>query len=38
MPVLNGLGIVILSTSKGIMTDKQARKENVGGEILCNIW
>jgi len=38
MPVLNGLGIAVLSTSKGIMTDKQARKENVGGEILCNIW
>ncbi|SMC35851.1 SSU ribosomal protein S8P [Desulfocicer vacuolatum DSM 3385] len=37
-PVLNGLGISILSTSKGLMTDKQARKENVGGEVLCNIW
>ena len=37
-PVLNGMGISILSTSKGIMTDKKARKENVGGEILCNIW
>jgi small subunit ribosomal protein S8 len=37
-PVLNGLGISILSTSKGIMTDKKARQENVGGEILCNIW
>jgi small subunit ribosomal protein S8 len=37
-PVFNGLGISILSTSKGIMTDKKARKENVGGEILCNIW
>jgi small subunit ribosomal protein S8 len=37
-PVLNGMGIAILSTSKGIMTDKTARKENVGGEILCNIW
>jgi small subunit ribosomal protein S8 len=37
-PVFNGLGIAILSTSKGIMTDKKARKENVGGEILCNIW
>ena len=36
--VLNGLGISILSTSKGVMTDKKARKENVGGEILCNIW
>ncbi len=37
-PVLNGLGIAVLSTSKGVMTDKRARKENVGGEILCNIW
>ena len=37
-PVLNGLGISILSTSKGLMTDKQAIKENVGGEVLCNIW
>jgi small subunit ribosomal protein S8 len=37
-PVYNGMGISILSTSRGIMTDKKARKENVGGEILCNIW
>lgn len=37
-PVLNGMGISILSTSKGIMTDKKARKANVGGEILCKIW
>ncbi len=37
-PVFNGMGLAILSTSKGIMTDKMARKENVGGEILCNIW
>ncbi len=37
-PVLNGLGISILSTSKGILTDRQARSENVGGEILCKIW
>jgi len=37
-PILNGMGIAILSTSKGIMTDKSARRENVGGEILCNIW
>ena len=37
-PVLNGMGIAILSTSKGIMTDKKARFENVGGEILCNVW
>jgi small subunit ribosomal protein S8 len=37
-PVYNGMGISILSTSMGIMTDKKARQENVGGEILCNIW
>ena len=36
--VMNGLGIAIVSTSKGIMTDKQARKENVGGEVLAYIW
>ncbi|TXC78425.1 30S ribosomal protein S8 [Luteibaculum oceani] len=35
--VLNGLGIAILSTSKGVMTDKEARKENVGGEVICYI-
>ena len=36
--VMNGLGIAIVSTSKGIMTDKQARKEHVGGEILAFVW
>jgi small subunit ribosomal protein S8 len=36
--VLNGYGTVILSTSKGIMTDQEARDSNVGGEILCNVW
>ena len=36
--VMKGLGIAILSTSKGIMTDKQARKANVGGEVLAFIW
>ena len=36
--VMKGLGIAILSTSKGIMTDKKARKENVGGEILAFVW
>jgi small subunit ribosomal protein S8 len=36
--VLNGIGISVLSTSKGIMTDKQARQENVGGEMICKIW
>lgn len=35
--VLNGLGVAIISTSKGVMTDKEARKQNVGGEILCFI-
>lgn len=37
-PVYNGMGIAILSTSKGIMADKTARIENVGGEILCTVW
>ena len=37
-PIYSGMGVAILSTSKGIMTDKQARKENVGGEVLCTIW
>jgi small subunit ribosomal protein S8 len=36
--VLSGLGIAILSTPKGVMTDKQARLANVGGEVLCYIW
>ncbi len=36
--VLGGLGIAIISTSKGIMTDKAARKENLGGEVLCYVW
>ncbi len=36
--VLNGLGIAILSTPKGILTDKEARKEKVGGEVLCYVW
>ena len=36
--VLGGLGIAIISTSKGLMTDKMARKENLGGEVLCYIW
>ena len=36
--VMNGLGVAIVSTSKGIMTDKQARKENVGGEVLAFVW
>lgn len=37
-PVLNGMGILILSTSKGVMADNEARKDNLGGEILCKVW
>ena len=36
--VLSGLGIAIISTSKGVMTDKEARKNAVGGEVLCYVW
>jgi small subunit ribosomal protein S8 len=36
--VLNGLGLSILSTSKGIMTEREARKNGVGGEIICTVW
>ena len=36
--VLNGFGISILSTSRGIMTDQEARESNVGGEVLCKVW
>lgn len=36
--VLNGLGVAIVSTSKGVMTDKEARAQNVGGEVMCNIY
>ena len=36
--VLNGLGIAIISTNKGVMTDKEARQENVGGEVLCYVY
>lgn len=36
--VLGGLGIALISTSKGIMTEKQARQEGIGGEVLCHIW
>lgn len=36
--VKNGLGIAILSTSKGVITDKEARAQNIGGEVLCNIY
>ena len=36
--IINGLGIAIVSTSKGVMTDKEARKNNVGGEVLCYVY
>lgn len=36
--VLNGLGIAVISTSKGLMTDKDARLQKVGGEVICHIW
>nr|YP_010601744.1 ribosomal protein S8 [Shivparvatia glanduligera]WAM61320.1 ribosomal protein S8 [Shivparvatia glanduligera] len=36
--ILGGMGVVILSTSRGIMTDREARREGIGGEILCYIW
>ena len=36
--VMNGLGVVIMSTSKGIMTDRNARKNHIGGEVICYVW
>lgn len=36
--VINGLGLAIVSTSRGVMTDKEARKENIGGEVLCYVY
>jgi small subunit ribosomal protein S8 len=36
--VLNGMGVAILSTSKGILADRDARKQNLGGELLCSVW
>jgi small subunit ribosomal protein S8 len=36
--VRNGLGIAVISTSKGLLTDKQARSQNIGGEVICEIW
>ncbi|MGH7370742.1 MAG: 30S ribosomal protein S8 [Candidatus Methylomirabilales bacterium] len=36
--VLSGMGIAILSTSKGVMTDREARRQGVGGEVLCHVW
>ena len=37
-PVLNGLGVSLVSTSKGLLTDAEAREQRVGGEVLCEIW
>lgn len=37
-PVLNGLGISILSTSRGLLTDREAREQQIGGEVLCEVW
>lgn len=37
-PVLNGLGISIVSTSRGVLSDREARQKNIGGEVLCEIW
>ena len=37
-PVLNGLGVAIVSTSKGLLSDRQAREQRIGGEILCELW
>jgi small subunit ribosomal protein S8 len=36
--VLNGYGVAIISTSKGVITDKEAREKNLGGEVLCKVW
>ena len=36
--VLNGLGVAIISTSKGVLTDSEARKNKIGGEVLCEVW
>ncbi|MEN6496884.1 MAG: 30S ribosomal protein S8 [Thermoguttaceae bacterium] len=37
-PVLGGMGIVVLSTSRGVISDREARQRNLGGEVLCEIW
>ena len=37
-PVLSGLGVLIVSTSRGVMTDREARRNNLGGETICQIW
>jgi small subunit ribosomal protein S8 len=36
--IMDGLGVQVLSTSKGILSDRQARKERVGGELICKVW
>jgi small subunit ribosomal protein S8 len=36
--VLNGMGLAIISTSKGLMTDREARRQKLGGEVLCTVW
>ena len=37
-PILNGLGICIVSTSRGVISDREARQQNLGGEVLCEVW
>lgn len=37
-PVLNGLGITVVSTSRGVLSDREARTQNIGGEVICEIW
>ncbi|HUS40203.1 MAG: 30S ribosomal protein S8 [Pirellulales bacterium] len=37
-PILNGLGISVISTSRGVISDREARQRNLGGEVLCQIW
>jgi len=37
-PVLGGIGVAIISTSRGVMTDREAKKKNLGGELICKIW
>ena len=37
-PILNGLGISIISTSRGVISDREARQKNLGGEVLCELW
>ncbi len=37
-PVLNGLGVAIVSTSRGVLTDRQCREQGIGGEVLCRVW